>query len=153
MTQTRTRATGSHARRDPRGIGHVYLLTADESSIGELEAALQSLPYCARGRVFVEVASAADISHIDVPSRMTVTWLTRSTRTGAPGSGRGCAAGEAMARAVCAWADEMLCGSDTPHIWLGGHYRGVSAVHEHLVHALAVPADHVVTPAPYGLRG
>lgn len=153
-TCTRTRSTGSHARRDARGIGHVYLLTADENSLGELEAALQTLPYCARGRVFIEVESASDISVIDVPSRMTVTWLTRSTRTGVPGSGRGCAAGEAMSRAVCAWADEMLCGaSDTPHVWLGGHYRGVSMVHEHLRHAHDMPASQIVTPAQYGLRG
>ncbi|WP_437585147.1 SIP domain-containing protein [Paramicrobacterium sp. CJ85] len=153
MKQTSTRSTGAHARREARGIGHVYLLTADEASLGELEAALQAIPYCARGRVFVEVATPADIVPLDIPSRMTVTWLTRSTRTGAPGTGAACANGEAMMRAVNAWADEMLYETpDEPHIWLGGHYRGVSTVHDHLINDLGVDGDCIVTPEHYGLR-
>ncbi|WP_235940648.1 SIP domain-containing protein [Paramicrobacterium fandaimingii] len=152
MNETRTRNVGAHARRDARGLGHIYLLTADESTLTELEAAMQAVPYCARGRVFIEVDTGADISVIDAPTRMTVTWLTRQTRSGAPGSGAACATGEAMSRAVNAWSDEMLYAStDTPHIWLGGHYRGVSAVHEHLVADLGVNPERIVTPEPYRL--
>ncbi|GAB2520851.1 siderophore-interacting protein [Paramicrobacterium agarici] len=153
VNEIQSRGVGARARRESRGLGHVYLLTADETSIAELEAALQALPYCARGRVFVEVDSAADISRIDVPTRMTVTWLTRGTRSGAPGTGAACANGEAVSRAVKAWSDEMLYSStDTPHIWLCGHYRGVSAVHEHLVAELGVDPERIVTPALYGLK-
>lgn len=152
MTQTRTRGVGAHARRDPRGLGHLYLLTADETSLAELEAALQAVPYCARGRVFIEVESGADIGSIEVPTRMTVTWLTRQTRSGAPGTGTACAAGEALGRAVNAWSDEMLYAtSDTPHIWLAGHYRGVAAVHEHLVSDLGVDPGSITAPVAYGL--
>lgn len=154
MNETRTRSVGAHARRDARGLGHVYLFTADESALAELEAAMQTIPYCARGRVFIEVDGVDDISVIEAPTRMTVTWLTRQTRSGAPGSGTACATGEAMSRAVNAWSDEMLYAStDTPHIWLGGHYRGVSAVHEHLVSDLGVDPERIVTPAPYRLNG
>lgn len=154
MYETRTRSVGAHSRREARGLGHIYLLTADESTLPELEAAMQTLPYCARGRVFIEVDDAADISVVEAPSRMTVTWLTRRTRSGAPGSGAACATGEAMSRAVNAWSDEMLYAStDTPHIWLGGHYRGVSAVHEHLISDLGVAPDRITTPALYRLNG
>src|SRR5690606_10249738 len=87
----------------------LHLVTADEHSLAELEAVLATLPLCATGRVFIEVPDAASIGVVQAPARMTVTWLVRATRTGAPGTGRSCAPGEALSRAVCAWADEMLC--------------------------------------------
>jgi NADPH-dependent ferric siderophore reductase len=137
-----------------------FLLAADESALAELEAMIATLPLCASGRVFIEVDSVDDIGFVDVPTRMTVTWLPRSARSGAPGTGRTCGRGEALARAVTAWADEMLCGAsaepaDAPdvrvEVWLGGDYRGVSATYEHLVHGLGVDAARITAPAAYRL--
>jgi len=78
-----------------------YLIAADEHSLVELELALTTLPMCATGRVFVEVPDASWICDLDVPSRMTLTWLDRSRR--------GSWNGVALTRATTAWADEMLC--------------------------------------------
>src|SRR5690606_39077656 len=100
-------------RRAERQSAH-HLVTADENSLVELEVFLATLPLCASGRIFIEVPEAADIGVIDAPARMTVTWLARSTRSGAPGSGRLCASGAALSRATCAWADEMLCDGENP---------------------------------------
>jgi NADPH-dependent ferric siderophore reductase len=108
---------------------------------------------CAKGRVFVEVDSAADIGFIEVPTRMTVTWLTRSNRSGAPGTGEGCSRGVALTRAVGAWSDEMLCDPTTDaHIWLGGDYRAVSGCFEHLTTNVAVDPDRIAAPEQYRLR-
>jgi NADPH-dependent ferric siderophore reductase len=137
-----------------------FLLACDESATGELEAMIATLPLCASGRVFVEVASVDDIGLIDVPSRMTVTWLPRSARSGRPGTGSACGRGEALSRAVTAWADEMLCEPATDEtaqpdvrveVWLGGDYRGVAPTYEHLVHRLGVDASRVTAPAAYHL--
>lgn len=152
MEPTAQRHSRAQMRRDARGAGHVYVLTADEGSLAELSAALQTVPYCARGRVFVEVPSEADVQALDVPTRMTVTWLPRSSRTGAPGTGEPCGRGLALRRAVCAWADEMLYQTpDVPHVWLGGDYRGVADVREHLIENLGVPHEQIATPEHYRL--
>ena len=59
-----------------------HLITADESSLAELEALLATLPICSTGRVFIEIPDASwfEASKVDlhVPSRMVVTWLDRS---------------------------------------------------------------------------
>jgi len=147
------RATRRSTRRPARTDGGQYLLATDETGIAELEAALATLPLCAKGRVFVEVESAADVGVLDVPTRMTVTWLTRSDRSGAPGSGERCTRGVALGRAVRAWSDEMLCDPQTrSHIWLGGDYRSVSGCFEHLTGELAIDPEQIVVPEEYRLR-
>ncbi|AWB85867.1 SIP domain-containing protein [Mycetocola zhujimingii] len=129
-----------------------FLIAGDESSLPELEAVLSTLPLCATGRVFVEVESEDQIGSLDVPPRMTVTWLPRSRRSGAPGSGAGCAQGEAFSRAVRAWAGEMLCSDpEEAHIWLGGHYRGVAEAHDYLTTSLGVAPEVIQTPPAYRL--
>lgn len=152
---TIARRSASASRRAPKETQYQYLLTADETSLAELEAMIQTLPICARGRVFVEVESPEDVSVLDVPTRMTVTWLTRSNRSGAPGSCRSCAPGEAVARAVTAWSNEMLCDlPDEQHVkvWLGGHYRGVAAAHEHLTSNLGIRDEKITTPEAFRLH-
>lgn len=130
-----TEARSARARRRAaRRSRAQHLVTADEHSLLELEAFLATLPLCATGRVFIEVPDAAAISHIDAPARMTVTWLPRSRRTGAPGSGRACTRGMALTRATCAWADEMLCddsGTQTRVTLMGG-YLSTADIIEHL---------------------
>ncbi len=130
-----------------------HLLTADETSLTELEVALTTLPLCSTGRVFVEVASADQISTVDVPPRMIVTWLDRSSRSGAPGTGRACAPGEALARAVAAWAGEMLCtehAGDTKVTLLGG-YLGTAEIYDHLTGVLGLTPEGIHTPDRFGL--
>lgn len=136
-----------------------FLVACDETGLAELELALASLPLCARGRVFVEVPTEGDIGFLAVPPRMTVTWLARSRRSGEPGTGEACRRGMAVARAAKAWAAEMLCTEEvdeasattTTQVWLGGDYRGVSAVHEYLTDELGLPASAIHTREGYGL--
>jgi NADPH-dependent ferric siderophore reductase len=129
-----------------------YLATGDETSLAELQSQLALLPLCARGRVFVEVASPQDVFVLDVPMRMTVTWLPRSTRAGRPGTATRCAPGEAVTRAVKAWTAEMLCdGPGSTHAILTGDYRCVADVYDHLIEDVAMPAPSVQTPAQFRL--
>ncbi len=129
-----------------------HLITADESSLAELEALLATLPICSTGRVFIEVPDAASIGHVDVPARMIVTWLDRSCRSGAPGSGRSCAPGEALTRAVTAWADEMLCdAANGTRVHLLGGFLGTADIFDHLTAALHVDSAAIDVPARFGL--
>lgn len=138
-------------RRAARLRAH-HLVTADENSLLELETFLATLPLCASGRIFIEVPDAADIGVIEAPARMTVTWLARSTRSGAPGTGRACAPGTALARATCAWADEMMCDDEVPtQVTLLGGYLGTADIVEHLTGALEVPAASISAPERFGL--
>ncbi len=138
-------------RREARRRAH-HLVTADESSLAELEAFLATLPLCASGRIFVEVADASDIGVIDAPGRMTVTWLARSQRSGAPGTGRACAPGQALARATCAWADEMLCGDEfETHVTLLGGYLGTADIVEHLTNVVGTDPAQIYAPERFGL--
>ncbi len=130
-----------------------HLVTADENSLADLELLLATLPLCSTGRVFVEVPDAAHIAEVRVPARMTITWLTRDSRSGAPGTGRACVPGEALSRAVIAWADEMLCEQDgcgTAVTLLGG-FLGTADIVDHLVERRGIAADRIHTPARFGL--
>ena len=138
-------------RREARRRAH-HLVTADENSLAELEAFLATLPLCASGRIFIEVPSSSDIGHIQAPGRMTVTWLSRQDRSGAPGSGRACAPGQALARATCAWADEMLYDDETgTQVTLLGGYLGTADIFDHLVERRGIDATRIHTPARFGL--
>lgn len=138
-------------RRAARQRSH-HLVTADENSMAELEALLVTLPLCATGRIFIEVPDADDIGVIEAPARMTVTWLARSARSGAPGTGRVCSPGMALARATCAWADEMLCGDEAEtSVTLLGGYLGTADIVEHLTVALGVSTSAINAPERFGL--
>lgn len=136
-----------------------HLITADENALAELGALLATLPICSTGRVFIEVPDATWISSVDVPVRMIVTWLDRSRRTGDPGTGRACAPGQALSRAVNAWADEVLCPVDETdaacvdgtRIHLLGGYLGTADIFDHLTDALGVAPERVHTPERFGL--
>lgn len=129
-----------------------HLITADEHSFAELETLIATLPLCSTGRVFIEVPDADAIGDVAVPARMTVTWLDRSRRTGDPGTGRSCAPGQALARAVNAWADEMLCADDDQtRVHLLGGYLGTADIFDHLTADLRLDAGGIHTPARFGL--
>lgn len=140
------------ACRSSRHTRVQHLVTADEDSLAELEALLATLPLCSTGRVFVEIPDASWQADIVAPARMTVTWLDRSQRSGAPGTARGCAPGEAMVRAVTAWADEMLCAEDDhTRIHLLGGFLGTVDIVDHLTSRLGVAPEEIHTPARFGL--
>jgi hypothetical protein len=139
------------ACRSSRHTRVQHLITADESSLAELEALLATLPICSTGRVFIEIPDAAWQADVVVPSRMVLTWLDRSQRSGAPGTGRACAPGTALARAVTAWADEMLCAEDDQtRIHLLGGYLGTADIVDHL-EGLGILPERIHTPAQYRL--
>lgn len=147
-----------------------HLITADEHSLTDLEVLLTTLPICSTGRVFIEIPDASWQTPLSTPARMTVTWLDRSRRSGAPGTSRGCAPGEALSRAVTAWADEMLCGgvvndsiddviddatgaaacAGTRILLLGG-FLGTADIVDHLTDSLGIPAEVIRTPERFGL--
>ncbi|MFK4760575.1 SIP domain-containing protein [Microbacterium sp. ZW T5_45] len=138
-------------RRAARRRSH-HLVTADEKSLLELETFLATLPLCASGRIFIEVADESEITLVQAPGRMTVTWLDRSRRSGAPGSGRACAPGQALSRATCAWADEMLCDDDDEtRITLLGGFLGTADIVDHLTSARGVDASRIYAPERFGL--
>lgn len=129
------------------------LITADETSLVELETLIATLPICSTGRVFIEVPDASWVFDLAVPARMIVTWLDRSARTGAPGTGRSCTPGQALSRAVIAWADEMLCtdedGCAGTRINLLGGFLGTADIFDHLTDNLGLDAASVHTPARF----
>lgn len=129
-----------------------HLITADENSLAELEALLATLPICSTGRVFIEIPDAAWQGLVDAPARMVVTWLDRSQRSGDPGTGRSCAPGQALARAVTAWADEMLCDDeDETRIHLLGGFLGTADIVDHLTSRNGVAREAIHAPERYGL--
>ena len=129
-----------------------HLITADESSLAELETLLATLPICSTGRVFVEIPDASWQTRIDAPARMTLTWLDRSVRSGDAGTGRACSPGQALARAVTAWADEMLCvDDDQTRIHLLGGFLGTADIVDHLTTRTGVAPDAIHTPERFGL--
>ncbi len=145
-----TRSTRAERRAERRRAHH--LVTADENSLAELEAFLATLPLCASGRIFIEVPEVSDIGRIDAPGRMTVTWLARGERSGAPGTGRSCAPGQAIARATCAWADEMLYDDEfETHVTLLGGYLGTADIVEHLTDRLEIEPAQIYAPERFGL--
>jgi len=148
-TSVETRSTRAARRAARRRAQH--LVTADENSLAELEAFLATLPLCASGRIFIEVPERSDIGRIQAPGRMTVTWLARADRSGEPGTGRACAPGQALARATCAWADEMLCEDAETHVTLLGGFLGTADIVEHLTGALGVGSDRIRVPERFGL--
>jgi NADPH-dependent ferric siderophore reductase len=140
------------ACRAPRHSRVQHLVTADETSLGDLETLLATLPLCSTGRIFIEVPDERWIGALSAPARMTVTWLDRSARTGAAGTGRACAPGEALARAVSGWAGEMLCADDdATRIFLLGGYLGTADIVDELTARHGIPAETIHTPERFGL--
>jgi len=140
------------ACRSSRHTRVQHLITGDETSLVEMEALLATLPICSTGRIFVEVPDASWVTTIAAPARMTVTWLDRSRRAGAPGTGRSCAPGEALTRAVSGWAGEMLCcDDDATRIFLTGGYLGTAEIVDDLTSRHGVDAAAIHTPERFGL--
>lgn len=152
MATSTTAPMSAVARRVARRGIVQHLIAADETSLAQVQALLATLPICATGRVFIEVPDASWIAPLDVPGRMTVTWLDRSRHTGRVGSGRCCGRGEALSRAVNAWADEMMCAADDhTRVFLLGGYLGTADIVDHLGERLGRAVGSLHVPAEYGL--
>ena len=152
FTSSATAPMSAVARRVARRGIVQHLIAADESSIAELQALLATLPICAIGRVFIEVPDASWIGGLEVPGRMTLTWLDRSRHTGRVASGRCCSRGEALSRAVNAWADEMMCADDDQTtVFLLAGYLGTADIVDHLGEHLGRGVDSLHVPAEYRL--
>lgn len=131
----------ARSRRRARVQAPAHMITADEDSLLEVQLYLATLPICASGRVFVEVASADQIGVLDAPTRMTVTWLVRERR--------GCtrAKGEQVSRAALAWLSEMAeDAAGRPHAVLLGGYLGSAEIAEQLVARFGYCRDEIVAP-------
>ena len=113
------------------------LVTADESSLLDLQLLAATLPLCATGRVFIEVSDASQIAPIDLPPRMTVTWLDRSERSAE--------AGELATRAAHAWATEMLCDADHANRVYLLNSASAPRLRRHLTIGLNLGADRIHT--------
>jgi NADPH-dependent ferric siderophore reductase len=77
------------------------LLAGDETAVPAICAILESLPKKAKGQVFLEVPTEADILPVATPGGVTVCWLARDVR---PDMARGAI----LNRAVRAWVSEMM---------------------------------------------
>lgn len=140
------------ACRLPRHRRATHLVAADERSLAELQALVATLPLCATGRVFVEVPDETWLIDLHLPPRMVLTVLHRSRRSGEPGSGRCCAPGQALTRAVTAWADEMLCEpGNCPQVDLLAGFVGTADILDHLTERCGLAATAVRTPERFGL--
>ena len=71
------------------------LIAGDEKSLPAIGTLLATLAANARGQVFVEVQSSADVGTLVAPSRMVICWLVRDR-------------GQSLRRSVPAWLSEML---------------------------------------------
>lgn len=99
---------GSRAkRRLEHALKEEFFIAADEDHLLELATVIATMPWCASGQIFIEVADASSIETLAVPSRVSVRWLIRSERSGAPGTATRCGKGQALLRATQAWIAEM----------------------------------------------
>lgn len=92
-------------------VGDRLLIAGDESAIPAMQTLLATLPEKARGQVFVEVATDADILTLSGPGRVAVCWLVRDR-------------GQSLQRSVDAWLSEMLPTrfdrEHTVYAWIAG---------------------------------
>ncbi len=91
--------------------GDLALLAVRSEDLAIAETVLGTLPPRARGQLFVEAESAADIRAVAVPGRIGVTWLLRER-------------GQSLGGAVDAWLAEMLPvdldREHRVHLWMSG---------------------------------
>jgi NADPH-dependent ferric siderophore reductase len=94
--------SGSGVEWNPRGASSV-LIAGDETAVPAVSSIVESLPADARGCVFLEVPTPADVLELAAPPGVSVHWLARSES----GAGHGARLVEAVrgwtARYVTAW--------------------------------------------------
>jgi len=87
------------------------LLAGDEAALPTIRTIVATLAANARGHIFIEVASDAEVGRIDAPGRFSISWLVRDR-------------GQQLQRSVDAWLSEMLPVSGvedhTVYAWIAG---------------------------------
>jgi NADPH-dependent ferric siderophore reductase len=116
----------------PTTAGRV-LLAGDSTIIPVIRGLIETLPDTARGQIFIEVATALDITPLETPERITVSWLARDVRNGAPG--------QVLDQAVRAWVSEMTTGDVAADgaelcVWLGGEAARIDDLRSNLAERL-----------------
>ena len=71
------------------------LLAGDEGAIDTIALLLATLPANARGQVFLEVQSDAEVGTVSAPGRFAICWLVRDR-------------GQSLRTSIDAWLSEML---------------------------------------------
>ncbi|MBN9178214.1 MAG: SIP domain-containing protein [Microbacterium sp.] len=102
-----------------RGVPAHFLIAGDAGDLPFLDRLLSRLPSDAYGQVFIEVATAFQITELPAPVGMTVTWLVNNSATRAEPRG------ELAARAAVAWVAEWMPETQDAHeapyvMWIGG---------------------------------
>ena len=82
------------------------LIAGDETAVPAICSIVESLPAGRRARVLLEVPEAGDVLNLAAPAGVEVTWLPRSTGTGAPAA-RGALLTAAVVDAVAELADDL----------------------------------------------
>ncbi|MFF0487589.1 siderophore-interacting protein [Nocardia sp. NPDC004068] len=123
----------------PRPDVDWHLLAGDEAALPAIAAACAALPADAVGRVFVEVASAADEIAVEHPAGVELTWVHRGDRD----------PGEALAAAVRAepWREGRV------HVFIHGEAQAVMHdLRRYIRRERDVPAD-LASISGYWRRG
>lgn len=114
---------------------HCLLAAGTLKDIPDLQSWCKTLPAASYGKVFIEVFSPIQITPLEAPEGVSVTWLCREhlANPDAPGTYR--ARGEALREAVDAWLNEWYrADSGTERhftMWMGA--RGTEIMHNYWV--------------------
>jgi NADPH-dependent ferric siderophore reductase len=117
---------GPRAEYDPPPGTDWVLLAGDETALPAIGAVIESMPSDARGRVLVEVASAAEEQKLDVPGGVRLDWLHRDT-------------GGSLTTAL----PDADLPSGTPYAWIAGEAGAIKTLRRHLINDRQVPRKHI----------
>jgi NADPH-dependent ferric siderophore reductase len=145
------------------GRATTLLVAGDETATPAVAAILESLPDDARGAVFLEVPTRADVLPLRVPAGVELTWVARD-------DGGDAGYGERLSGAVRAWADAWISGAGGAHrgadvaapapdeilwevpaapdapglyAWLAGEAGAITGIRRHLVRELGIDRSRV----------
>lgn len=121
--------------RLPDSVSRV-LLVADETGLPAVAGILGSLPEHVRGHAVVEVPDDADRQVVDGPAGVEVTWLSRSSSTGATPAGT-------PGRLALEHARALPLPDEPVYAWAVGEQGLASELRRHWV-ASGVPKDRVM---------
>jgi NADPH-dependent ferric siderophore reductase len=101
------------------------MVAGDSRDLPAIRRILERLPSDSYGQVFIEIVSDVQVTSLEVPPAVSITWLRRdSFGAGYAGGTFGSARGETIERAVLAWTSEWLepgcqCGHASFYVWVG----------------------------------
>jgi NADPH-dependent ferric siderophore reductase len=117
---------GPRAEYAPPSDADWVLLAGDETALPAIGAVIEAMPGDACGRVFVEVASAAEEQHFDLPDGVHLDWLHRDT-------------GDTLTTVLPA----ATLPSGSPYAWIAGESGAIKKLRRHLVNDRNVPKKNI----------